>query len=132
MALLLYNIKSAMRSKIVEAQLKRVNYADLSNYDEATGVFTIPKYSKPKFDVGKMYIVQVASELVNNGGSVIAANWNNGTSPKGQCLKIYVSKMAGKMIYVDSLVFDLATKSDTSIIWSGWLPTEQLTQISAL
>lgn len=121
-----------MRSKIVEMQLKQVAYADLSHYNEATGVFDIPKYSKPKFDVGKMYVVQVDNELVDNVTSVIAANWNNGTAPHGNILKIYISKMAGKMIYVDSLVFDMATKSDTSIIWSGWLPTERLTQLMAL
>ena len=76
-----------MRSKIVETQLKKCSYADLSHFDNTTGVFNIPKYSKPKFDVGKM-------------------------------------------IYVDSLVFNIDTKSDTNIIWSGWLPTEQITQIA--
>ena len=119
-----------MRSKIVELQLKQVNYADLSHYDETTGVFNIPKYSKPKFDIGKMYIIQVANELVNNNNSVIASNWNNGTSPKSAYLKIYINKMVGKMIYVDSLVFNIETNSDTNIMWSGWLPTEQITQIA--
>lgn len=119
-----------MRSKIVETQLKKCSYADLSHFDKATGVFNIPKYSKPKFDIGKMYIIQVANELVNNNSSVIATNWNNGISPKSQFLKIYVSKMVGKMIYVDSLVFNIDTKSDTNITWSGWLPTEQITQIA--
>ena len=38
--------------------------------------------------------------------------------------------MVGKMIYVDSLVFNIDTKSDTNITWSGWLPTEQITQIA--
>ena len=115
---------------LIKQQLAKVNYADLSHFDETTGVFNIPKYSKPKFDIGKMYIIQVANELVDNNNSVIATNWNSGTSPKSPFLKIYVSKMVGKMIYVDSLVFDMNTKSDTSIIWSGWLPTEQITQIA--
>lgn len=119
-----------MRSKIVETQLKKCSYADLSHFDNTTGVFNIPKYSKPKFDIGKMYIIQVANELVDNNSSVIATNWNSGTSPKSQFLKIYVSKMVGKMIYVDSLVFNIDTKSDTNITWSGWLPTEQITQIA--
>ena len=119
-----------MRSKIVETQLKKCSYADLSHFDNTTGVFNIPKYSKPKFDIGKMYIIQVANELVDNNSSVIATNWNSGTSPKSPFLKIYVSKMVGKMIYVDSLVFNIKTKSDTNITWSGWLPTEQITQIA--
>ena len=114
----------------IKNQLKQVAYADLSHYDETTGVFTIPKYSKPIFTIGKMYIVQLANELVNNNGSVIAVNWNNGTSPQGNILKVYISKMVGKMVYVDSLVFNMETMSDTNILWSGWLPTEQLTQIA--
>ena len=117
--------------ELIKNQLKQVSYADLSHYDETTGVFNIPKYSKPKYDIGKMYIVQVANELVNNNTNVIAANWNNGTSPKGNVLKIYVNKMVGKMIYVDSLIFDMNTKQDTSIMWSGWLPTESLTQLGS-
>lgn len=120
-----------MRSKTVEMQLKQCNYADLSHFDETTGVFNIPKYSKPKFDIGKMYLIQVANELVNNNSTVLASNWNNGTSPKNAYLKIYVNKMLGKMIYVDSLVFNMDTKSDTNILWSGWLPTEQITQLAA-
>lgn len=118
-----------MRSKIVQQQLNSVNFADLSHYDETTGVFTIPKYSKPRYDVGKTYLVQVAAELVDNANSVLATNWNNCTAPKGAFLKAYVSKTSGKMIYVDSLVFDMAAKKDTSAMWSGWLPTDRLTQL---
>jgi hypothetical protein len=117
--------------ELIKNQLKQCAYADLSNYNPEVGVFTIPKYSKPKYDVGKMYIVQVANELVNNNNSVVACNWNNSTSPKSNYLKIYVSKMVGKMIYVDSLVFNMETRSDTMILWSGWLPVEQITQLSA-
>jgi len=116
--------------ELIKKQLAQVSFADLSHYDETTGVFNIPKYSKPKFDIGKMYIIQVQNDLVNNNSSVIAANWNNGTSPKSNILKIYVSKMIGKMLYVDSLVFNMETKSDTNILWSGWLPVEQITQIA--
>ena len=115
----------------IKNQLKQCAYADLSHYNEATGVFSIPKYSKPKYDIGKLYIIQVANELVGNSNSVIAANWNNGTAPKSAYLKIYVNKMVGKMIYVDSLVFNMETQTDTSILWSGWLPVEQITQLGA-
>jgi len=117
---------------LVRRELAKVAYADLTHYDEETGIFTIPKYSKPRFELTKMYIVQVANEVVNNNRSVLASNWNNGTSPKSTYLKIYVSKMIGKMIYVDSLVFNMETKSDTSILWSGWLPVDQLTQLYVL
>jgi len=115
--------------ELIKKQLKSVNFADLSNYDETTGVFTIPKYSKPKYDVGKMYLVQIANELVDNTTSVLASNWNNGTAPKSAFLKVFVNKTSGKMIYVDSLAFNMLTKTETMTMWSGWLPVDQITQI---
>ena len=115
-----------MRSKIVETQLKKCSYADLSHFDNTTGVFNIPKYSKPKFDIGKMYIIQVANELVDNNSSVIATNWNSGTSPKSPFLKIYVSKMVGKMIYVDSLVFNFGPGEENHYIIDEYLFQELL------
>jgi hypothetical protein len=115
--------------KIIENQLKSVNFADLSHYDKTTGIFTIPKYSKPKFEIGKMYLIQVDNELVDNTNSVIATNWNNCTAPKSAYLKIYINKMQGKMIYVDSLVFNMLTKTDTSTTWAGWLPVDQIKQL---
>jgi hypothetical protein len=69
---------------------------------------------------------------VNNSDSVLAVNWNNGSFPKTQYLKIYISKTLGNMIYVDSIGFDFDTKQDLSMMWSGWLDSSQLTQISAL
>ena len=117
---------------LVRRELSKVVYADLTHYDETTGVFTIPKYSKPHYELNKMYIVQVANELVGNNNSVLASNWNNGTAPKSAYLKIFVYKLVGKMIYVDSLVFNIETKSDTSILWSGWLPVDQLKQLAVL
>jgi hypothetical protein len=36
------------------------------------------------------------------------------------------------MIYVDSIGFDFDTKQDLNLMWSGWLDSSQLTQISAL
>jgi hypothetical protein len=70
--------------------------------------------------------------IVNAADSVLAVNWNNGTCPKTQYLKIYISKAIGTMIYVDSIGFDFDTKQDLSMMWSGWLDSVQLTQISAL
>lgn len=116
----------------IKKQLMQVKYADLSNYDKETGVFIIKKYNKPVYDVGKCYIVQLPNHLVNNPSSLEAINYNNGTSPRGNILKIYVNKTLGKMIQVDSLVFDMESNQDTAIMWSGWLPTELLSQIAAI
>ena len=133
MALLLYYIigDSYMRD-LIRKQLESCSYANLSNFDANTQTFKISKYSKPKYELGKMYLVQVSGALVNNTNSVIATNWNNGTAPSYTYLKIFVSKALGKMIYVDSLGFDPQTRNDINTLWSGWLPTEELTMISSV
>ena len=121
-----------MSSEIVKNQLKKVNWADLSNFDPTTNTYIIKKYSQPTYELNKMYIVHVADQLVCNNNSVIATNWNNGTSPQFSYLKIYVSKIMGKMIYVDSVSYDCLNKKDLSLMWSGWLPVENLTQLEVL
>jgi hypothetical protein len=118
--------------EIIKNQLLKCTYANLNNYDPATNTFYIPKYSKPQYVVGKMYLIQLPVSLINNITSVTATNWNNGTAPKFQYLKVYVSKLLGKMVYVDSIGYDVNTRQDINSLWSGWLPTEEITQISAL
>ena len=117
---------------LIRQQLQNCSYANLNNFDPATNTFIIPKYSKPQFILGNMYLVQLSNAVVNQTNSVIASNYNNGTAPAYSYLKIFVSKSLGKMIYVDSLGFDIQTKQDINEMWSGWLPTEELTIISQI
>lgn len=118
--------------EIIKNQLLKCTYANLNNYDPATNTFYIPKYSKPQYSVGKMYLIQLPINLVNNSQSVIATNWNNGSAPSYQYLKVYISKLLGKMAYVDSIGYDINTKQDINVLWSGWLPTEEITQVATL
>jgi hypothetical protein len=117
---------------IIKEQLEKCQFADLNNFDHNTNTFYIKKYSKPTYEINHCYLVKLPLNIVNAADSVLAVNWNNGTCPKTQYLKIYISKALGTMIYVDSISFDFDTKQDLSIMWSGWLDSAQLTQISAL
>lgn len=116
----------------IKKQLQECNFADLSNYDQKTNTFIIPKYSKPIYELNKCYLVKVATYFINNTSTVIASNWNNNTAPKTPYLKIYVSKKMGKMIYADCLSYDFETQSDLSFMWSGWLSVDDLTQIDVI
>ena len=117
---------------LIKEQLYKCQFANLNNYDPATNTFLIPKYSKPTYDLNKCYLVRLPLNIINTGDSVLATNWNNGSFPRAQYLKIYVSKTLGSMIYVDSIGFDFDTKQDLNLMWSGWLNTSELTQISVL
>lgn len=118
--------------EIIKNQLLKCTYANLNNFNPETNTFYIPKYSKPQYVVGKMYLVQLPLSIVNNTSSVVAANWNNGTAPQFQYLKVYVSKLLGKMVYVDSIGYDVNTRQDINALWSGWLPTEEIMQLAVL
>lgn len=117
---------------LIREQLEKCQFADLNNYDARTNTFLIKKYSKPTYEMNHCYLVRLPLEIVNKPDSVLAVNWNNGNAPSAQYLKIYISKIMGTMIYVDSIGFDFETKQDLSIMWSGWLNTTELTQIAAL
>lgn len=121
-----------MISKIVEQQLKKVSWANLNNYNKETGIYYIPRYTKPSYQVGSCYIIKIPAELVNNKNSLLATNYNNNLAPKYQYLKIYISKTLGTLIYVDSIGVDPVTKQDINDIWSGWLDAKDLEQITIL
>jgi hypothetical protein len=117
---------------LIKEQLEKCQFANLNNYDPATNTFIIKRYSQPTYDINKCYLVRLPTTIIDNNDSVLAVNWNNGTAPKTQYLKIYVSKTLGNMIYVDSAGFDVETKQDLNTMWSGWLNTSELTQIASL
>lgn len=113
----------------VKEQLKKVNFADLKNFDETTNTYHIKKYSKPSYDIGGQYIVKLPKTIINNTTSVLATNWNKNLAPKDEYIRIYVSKVLGKMIYVDSISYDFENKIDTGNMFSGWLPVDEIEQI---
>ena len=117
---------------LLKEQLEKCQFANLNNYDQTTNTFLIKKYSQPTYDLNKCYLVRLPVSIVNTSDSVLAVNWNNGSYPSAQYLKIYISKTLGNMIYVDSVGFDFDTKQDLNIMWSGWLNTSELTQIASL
>lgn len=119
-------------SRIIEEQLKKCVYADLSHYDEETGIYRIPKYTKPQFLPGKCYIVRLPREILGDRTSVLATNWNNGSAPNMECCKAYVNKAMGKYIYADCLAYDWESGKELQDIWSGWLDLTTLTQLAAL
>ena len=118
---------------LIKEQLKRCQFANLHNFNATTNTYLIPKYSQPTYKLNKCYLVKLPVNILNTSDSVLAVNWNNGSCPKTQYLKIFVSKaLGGNMIFVDSIGFDFKTKQDLNLMWSGWLDSSQLIQISAL
>lgn len=121
-----------MSSKYILNQLKKCVFADLSNFDPTSQIYHIPKYTKPKYDTNKCYLIKLPKSIINNSSSILATNWNNGTFPTREYYKAYVNKTMGSYIYVDCLAYDYQTKQDLSDMWSGWLDINELQQLSTL
>lgn len=117
---------------LIREQLEKCQFADLNNYDARTNTFLVKKYSKPTYELNRCYLVRLPLTIVGKNDSVLAVNWNQGNSPNTQYLKIYISKIMGTMIYVDSIGFDFENKQDLNYMWSGWLNVSELTQIASL
>ena len=117
---------------IIKEQLDKCQFADLNNYDPGTNTFYIRKYSKPTYEINHCYLVRLPLNIVDAPDSVLAVNWNNGSCPKTQYLKIYVSRVLGNMIQVDSISYNFETRQDLNLMWSGWLDINTLAQITAL
>ena len=123
-------------SDYIKNQLKKCVWANLNNYDEETNTYFIPQYTKPQYKINNCYIIKLPLSFINNPNTVLATNWNNGTSPSYRYLKIYVSKTMSTLIYVDSIPVDPNTKQEItgslSSMWSGWLDTNLLEQIAII
>lgn len=118
--------------EFIKKQLERCVFANLNNFDPKSNSYLIPKYTKPKYDLGKCYLIKLPGHIINNPQSVLATNWNGGNFPSHAYYKAYVSKQASNYIYVDCLAFDFETGCDLNIMWSGWLDATELIQIATL
>ncbi len=114
-------------NKIIEEQLKKVRVADLSDYNPLDNEYHIPKMNQIRFSVNSCYIVRLKDNLLRSETSqVLSSNWNKGSIPPCKCLKIDVCKVLGKLINVNGLGYDEESKKDLDVIWSGWLPIQDI------
>lgn len=119
-----------MLNKVVQDQLAKVEVADLSNYDKETSTYSIPKRVDIKLEEDCCYLIHLKPSAYNN--QTVIVNWNNGSKPNHDYLKIDISKKMGKMIKVVSVAYDYYNKVDLSDFWAGWLLIDDLDIISKL
>ena len=58
----------------IQRQLNKCSFVKLDNFDEETNTYHIAKYTKPKYEVGKGYLIQIPKYLINNAASILATN----------------------------------------------------------
>ena len=107
----------------IKKQLLALELAKIEYYDEVEHFYFIPKYSKPSFQLNKMYLISVSDE---------AATDSNATVPTHTYLKAYVTDIKDTSIYIDAVAVNPITKQDLNYFWSGWIKEKYLTQIAVL
>ena len=117
-------------NKLIDAQLKKVEKADLSHYDKETNTYFIPRKNEIKLEEDNCYLVELQDTIFNN--EVLKTNWNNGNMPKYKYLKIDVSKIMAKMIKVVAVGYDNENKKDLSYFWNGWLTLNEIKVIQKI
>lgn len=111
-------------------QLEKSSYLNLNNCTRLDGGYFIPKYTAPRFEVNENYIIQVNRELVDAPNSLLATNWNRGTAPKAEFLKIYVTQVSNGMLYVNSVAMQSPDGPVLGLLWCGWLPVRDVKYIT--
>lgn len=119
-----------MVNQLIEKELKKVEKADLTHFDPATNTYFIPKRKDIKIEEDHCYLIHLKDSIFNN--TTLKVNWNNGSLPSYNYLKVDVSKVMSKMIKVVGVGFDFEKQEDLSYFWSGWLTTDEIEVIKKL
>lgn len=119
-----------MVSEIIKKELQKVEKADLTNFNQETNTYFIPKRKDIKLEEDNCYLVHLKDSLFTN--ETLKINWNNGSLPTEKYLKVDISKIMAKMIRVVGVGYDFENKKDISYFWSGWLNTEDIDVIEKI
>ena len=115
---------------VIKKQLDKVQYADLSNFDKNTNTYLIKKRVDIKLELDNCYLIRIKPSAHNN--AAVVANWNNGSMPAYEYLKVDISKLMGKMVKLVGVGHDYANHQDLGYFWSGWLSTDDIEILAKL
>ena len=118
-------------NKLILKQLEKVQVAKVSPFDELRNCYKISKFKEIAYELNHCYLIEINSVLLS-ASNIIASNWNNGSFPKHEFMKISVSKKLGDMIFIDGIYYDNALKQDINEMWTGWLPVNEIKLIEEL
>lgn len=112
------------QEQLVKDQLSKVVYADLSNYDEKTNTYHIPKIYQIKLQVNHSYIIKIKDSLYNN--ELLKSNYNQGRTPPHKNYLIDVVSILGKVIKVNGVEYDLESSRVLNNLWGGYLSIKDI------
>ena len=109
--------------KIIQQQLEKVEYADLSNLKEGEP-FIIPKRLKNNIELGKEYIIELKDDLLVKGkNDILESNYNHGKVPPCKYLHGEAESNLGKLVLFTGCGYN---EGDLGIFWRGYLPKDKI------
>ena len=109
--------------KIIQQQLEKVEYADLSNLKEGEP-FIIPKRSKDNIELGIECIIELKDDLLIKGkNEILESNYNHGKVPPSKYLHGEAVSNLGKLVLFTGYAYD---DKDLNIFWRGYLPKDKI------
>lgn len=119
-------------SGLIKTQLDKLRVAKIDSYDEFKHCYHISKFKESVFELNHTYLIKLNDVLLIED-NIYSLNMNNGNCPKYLYMKVCVNKVIGRdMIYVDGLYYDSDNDKDINEMWSGWLPTNEITLVKEL
>ena len=118
-------------NKIVKDQLKKCNYCDLSNYNEETNSYLIPKVSGVKLEKNKEYIIELSDKAFDSN-YYVNINWNKGRAPKSKYYNCEVFDITGKIARISGVSYDPETDLTTQEYWNGFVSIDHINVIKEL
>lgn len=123
-------------NKIIEDQLNKLKVCKVPPYDYTTMELHISRQTPVKeclLEENHCYLLKLENYIINPPANfTLHTNWNKGIIPKHECVKAVVSKIMGKMIFINSVGYDLKNNLDTDDVWDGWVPYKSIKVIKEL
>ena len=111
-------------NKIIAEQLRKVKEIDVDNLHFEEGKCFIPQKKTIKIEEDCCYKIFLMPTLFVN--TALGTNWNGGSYPLKNYLKVDVIKNMGKMIKVTGVAYDPSTGGNINYFWSGWLTVQDI------
>ena len=112
------------QEQLIQEQLGKVVYANLSSYDKETHTYYIPKINQIKLQVNHSYIIKVKDSLYEN--DLLKSNYNQGRTPPYKSYLIDIVSILGRVIKVNGVEYDLEKNQTLNNLWSGYLSIKDI------
>lgn len=118
-------------NKITKEQLNKCTSCDLSNFNEITNEYFIPKRTDARLEKNKEYILELSDKAFSKD-FYVNINWNKNRVPKSKYYHCEILEISGRVARISGISYDLENDKDTFAFWDGFVSTDHIKIIKEL